>query len=1162
MSRNVSHQHLIAALILLVALAGTASAVPPQSISYQAYLKDSVGLPVTTTQSITFRIYDAVSGGTPLWSDTLSVPVTDGLFSVELGTIGNPLPKASFGNPLWLGVEIGADGEAVPRNPLNAAGNAFRSEDADTVGGMAPIDLDQSADVATNTANIATNTGSIASNITSISGMSTDITTNTSNISNTIGNLTAHEGDVSAHHAKTTSFAEITTGQVASGQITNGAITDAKITGPIASSKIDSAGLDADTIDGLHANAFMSAGADNWVNIAGDTMSGDLLISNGNNLGVGITPLFPLHVSGDVKFGPKINFGSTEFIEDGGTDTISTGSNALSIGGTLTVTGQTNVDGGLHFPDSSIQTTAAGQEANRVVVAASGGDFSSIQAAIDSVTPTVTSPVVIDVMPGMYTEHVKMKSYMHLRGAGVDTTMIYPPDNMSGSTSDKDLSAITMDSLTSVEVSGLTVYGGDIDLGDTPTAVLGIYDDGSSPIIQNVTVRAFTVGGYVLSGTGIYSINSSPIIRNSEISSNGERGILIEQGTRVQITGNRLIGNIGNLPDYCAITVIRSEAMVNGNYLEENGAPICAIGNLTTESQVSVTGNQLVENYSGIFFDGQVKGQIVGNQIQTTSGGGYGIVGGDMAFGTSIVGNQLIGTEYGISAPTQAAIVGNQIEVTCAGGCPSNVIYDPTEESRISGNSDNTTGSSGLPDHAETLYLETLGIGTTTPSYKLQVAGNSSNYLASFYNDASSTSLNSKGIDVLADSNGPGTASATASRFIAKGGADGGSAYGSFLWSNAYGTSNSYGVYSDATPGTTSGREYAFYGRGDGYFSQNLGIGTSTPSHKLEVSGNESSYIGHFANNTVSTNSYVIRAEANASNANFAAAIGVSVNAQGGYGGGPTIGSENFVSANGSSAAYGVYSDAVGGSTTGREYAFYGVGEGYFSKRLGIGSNGFPTGTDVLIEGTGSAGDNADLLIRESGSSWGFNFGVTGTSSSTAKMYIAKSDGTTFNDVLILTGGNNVGIARTPTANRLEVDGNASKSTSGTWLSNSDAAIKTAVEDVPDALEILGRVRPVRFRYTPEYLASHPEINDEVYYNVIAQEFAEVFPDAVQGSGELVPSGEREILQVDVHPALMTTIAAVQELNANLQEMNAQLEAENAAIKNELAVIRSMLKNR
>mgnify|MGYP001173717723 CR=1 FL=1 len=156
--------------------------------------------------------------------------------------------------------------------------------------------------------------------------------------------------------------------------------------------------------------------------------------------------------------------------------------------------------------------------------------------------------------------------------------------------------------------------------------------------------------------------------------------------------------------------------------------------------------------------------------------------------------------------------------------------------------------------------------------------------------------------------------------------------------------------------------------------------------------------------------------------------------------------------------------------------------------------------------------------------------------------------------------GSRMGIARDPETNTLEVEGNASKTTSGSWLANSDARIKTEIQEIDDALARLLRLRPVSFRYTPDYRAAHPGIADQTYYNVIAQEFAQVFPEAVQGSGEYLPNTERsaanEIQQVDVHPALITTIAAVQELALRLEaerklldDQLQQLASDNATLR-------------
>lgn len=56
-------------------------------------------------------------------------------------------------------------------------------------------------------------------------------------------------------------------------------------------------------------------------------------------------------------------------------------------------------------------------------------------------------------------------------------------------------------------------------------------------------------------------------------------------------------------------------------------------------------------------------------------------------------------------------------------------------------------------------------------------------------------------------------------------------------FASSSGASTSYAVYANATLGTTTGREIAFYGIGDGYFSNDVSIGTSTPNSRLHVNG-------------------------------------------------------------------------------------------------------------------------------------------------------------------------------------------------------------------------------------------------------------------------------------------------------------------------------------
>jgi hypothetical protein len=147
-----------------------------------------------------------------------------------------------------------------------------------------------------------------------------------------------------------------------------------------------------------------------------------------------------------------------------------------------------------------------------------------------------------------------------------------------------------------------------------------------------------------------------------------------------------------------------------------------------------------------------------------------------------------------------------------------------------------------------------------------------------------------------------------------------------------------------------------------------------------------------------------------------------------------------------------------------------------------------------------------------------------------------------------------LGIQRTPAVNALEVEGAASKTTASGWLANSDRRIKTQIESITGALEKLDQVRLVDFRYTDEYRAAHPSIEDVRYPNVIAQEFAEVFPDDVKSSGELMPDGS-PILQVDTYPLTIYSAAAVQELHRQNQALKQQVSDQEQRLRKLEAIL-------
>ncbi len=197
---------------------------------------------------------------------------------------------------------------------------------------------------------------------------------------------------------------------------------------------------------------------------------------------------------------------------------------------------------------------------NVIVVAKSGGDFTSIQAALDSITTASdTNRFLVWVAPGVYQERVTMKPYVDIQGAGELTTKI----TYSGSASKETGTVIGAND---AELRFLTVEnsGGDayavaifIDTASTrltnltasvinsPGDAFAIYNHNAMPLIKDVTASASVGGGTSIgilndysapyldhiivqaygttgsSNVGIYNINSTPNIAYSSLNAYG-----------------------------------------------------------------------------------------------------------------------------------------------------------------------------------------------------------------------------------------------------------------------------------------------------------------------------------------------------------------------------------------------------------------------------------------------------------------------------------------------------------------------------------------------------------------------------------------------------------------------------------------------------------------
>jgi hypothetical protein len=127
---NVLFTLLVVGALLWAASAGAlplrapaAAGTSTGTIAYQGRLADANGSPLTGTYNMIFRLYDAATGGTPLWTEQWTgsngVKVSDGLFNVMLGSL-TPIPTSlvTDHSSLFLGITVGTDDEMTPRVQL------------------------------------------------------------------------------------------------------------------------------------------------------------------------------------------------------------------------------------------------------------------------------------------------------------------------------------------------------------------------------------------------------------------------------------------------------------------------------------------------------------------------------------------------------------------------------------------------------------------------------------------------------------------------------------------------------------------------------------------------------------------------------------------------------------------------------------------------------------------------------------------------------------------------------------------------------------------------------------------------------------------------------------------------------------------------------------
>ncbi len=176
---------------------------------------------------------------------------------------------------------------------------------------------------------------------------------------------------------------------------------------------------------------------------------------------------------------------------------------------------------------------------NVVIVAKGGGDYTGVQAAIDSITDAAAdNPYLVWVAPGVYSETVTMKPYVHLQGAGQEATVI----TSTASSSTWPPTQATLILASDASLRDLTVANG--GAGDSNAALLATA--GTTRTLA-AEVTAWALGGgvsnfaIVLSGSGT-GVTLHQVTAVAENSSSHGIGLVNMSGAAAVLRGGAFTG--------------------------------------------------------------------------------------------------------------------------------------------------------------------------------------------------------------------------------------------------------------------------------------------------------------------------------------------------------------------------------------------------------------------------------------------------------------------------------------------------------------------------------------------------------------------------------------------------------------------------------------------
>jgi hypothetical protein len=378
---------------------------------------------------------------------------------------------------------------------------------------------------------------------------------------------------------------------------------------------------------------------------------------------------------------------------------------------------------------------------NVIFVAKSGGDFTSIQDAIDSVKDAAEdNPYLVWVAPGIYEEQVTLVPYVHLQGAGKAVTAISSDADSTGTYPTE----ATLQLTDHVTVRDLTVLNtGDAQQGAALLATFGT----TETVVSNVAVESNGGADYTTgiclqgSGTRVTLVEVTAVAEGGANAcrafwnDGGATGVVLggtyvargtkcaaeamyngTSGTELQAYGVSALAE-GSEDSNVALVISNTVAVVRGGSFVANGVGAVGIDNYGGSAYLDADGVTVLAEFSGDTEEA--------TGLSNTNGADAVVRGGSLtargAYGARGIHNDGSSTTLSLDG---TAVVGEDCDYSCVG-----LRNSAGATAELLGSSFLGTGGSyadGIATNHSTLYavaVSARGDGTGSVSYGVSSGG-------------------------------------------------------------------------------------------------------------------------------------------------------------------------------------------------------------------------------------------------------------------------------------------------------------------------------------------------------------------------------------------------------------------------------------------------------